>query len=372
MVIVATPTFFSPLPTFNNRSIQVLISDGTDMSEEIPEEPMVDSEEEEVPELTIEDHQDALKKSRWNVFMYLGLAVVLFGFALFPFMSLTLSVDEGIGSIDKTVDVLGLSPGGEDITDIPVEMEIIVQSLPTDVKSIEVFMIKNTEGCDATDGSVEKTRYLLQQGDSEHPNSYLLINDPVESQTYDVEFSVDPGKYCIMILVDTQGSNIEGINVESQVDIYPAQFPLATIGVICLLLSAFAFIGAQKHGKFVKALIEPKSEISVEDAVLAQTTTTRITAGPSGPPSGPTGPPSAGPSGPPSAGPSGPPEAASPVVQEVTETPAVVEEPVEAVGDIYEDQGDGWFFRKLPDGSYDQTVYVVEEGQYVPYVDPEA
>ena len=24
-------------------------------------------------------------------------------------------------------------------------------------------MIKNTEGCDATDGSVEKTRYLLQQ-----------------------------------------------------------------------------------------------------------------------------------------------------------------------------------------------------------------
>ena len=43
-------------------------------------------------------------------------------------MSLTLSVDEGIGSIDKTVDVLGLSPGGEDITDIPVEMEIIVQS----------------------------------------------------------------------------------------------------------------------------------------------------------------------------------------------------------------------------------------------------
>ncbi len=342
------------------------------MSEEVPEETMVDSEEEEVPELTIEDHQNALKKSRWNVFMYLGLAVVLFGFALFPFMSLTLSVDEGIGSIDTTVDVIGLSPGGEDVTDIPVEMEIIVQSLPTDVQSIEVFMIKNTEGCDATDGSVEKTRNLLQQGDSEHPNGYHLINDPVESQTYDVEFSVDPGKYCIQIVVDTQSQNFQGINVESQVDIYPAQFPLATIGVICLLLSAFAFIGAQKHGKFVKGLIEPKSEISVEDAVLAQTTTTRITAGPSGPPSGPTGPPSAGPSGPPSAGPSGPPEAASPVVQEVAETPAVVEEPVEAVGDIYEDQGDGWFFRKLPDGSYDQTVYVVEEGQYIPYVDPEA
>ena len=350
------------------------------MSEEISEEPTVDSEEEEVPELTIEEHQEALKKSRWNVFMYLGLAVVLFGFALFPFMSLTLSVDEGIGSIDTTVDVIGLSPGGEDVTDIPVEMEIIVQSLPTDVLSIEVFMIKNAEGCDATDGSVEKTRNLLQQGDSEHPNSYLLINDPVESQTYDVEFSVDPGKYCIQIVVDTQSQNFQGINVESEVDIYPAQFPLATIGVICLLLSAFAFIGAQKHGKFVKGLIEPKSEISVEDAVLAQTTSTRISAGPSGPPTGPsgppvagpTGPPAAGPTGPPAAGPSGAPEVASPVAQEVVETPVVVEEQVEAVGDVYEDQGDGWFFRRLPDGSYDQTVYVVEDGQYVPYVEPEA
>ena len=85
-----------------------------------------------------------------------------------------------------------------------------------------------------------------------------------------------------------------------------------------------------------------------------------------------TGPPAAGPTGPPAAGPSGAPEVASPVVQEVVETPVVVEEQVEAVGDVYEDQGDGWFFRKLPDGSYDQTVYVVEDGQYVPYVEPEA
>ena len=130
----------------------------------------------------------------------------------------------------------------------------------------------------------------------------------------------------------------------------------------------------------MKGLIEPKSEISVEDSVLAQTTSNRITAGPSGPPSGPsgppvagpTGPPAAGPTGPPAAGPSGPPESSTPVVTEVAETPAVTEEQVEEVADVYEDQGDGWFFRKLPDGSYDQTVYVVEEGQYVPYVDPEA
>ena len=39
---------------------------------------------------------------------------------------------------------------------------------------------------------------------------------------------------------------------------------------------------------------------------------------------------------------------------------------------VYEDQGDGWYFRKFPDGTYDQQVYVIEEGAYVPYVDPDA
>ena len=177
--------------------------------------------------------------------------------------------------------------------------------------------------------------------------------------------------------MDTEGTNKQGINVESNIDIYPAQFPLATIGVICLLLSGFAFIGAQKHGKFVKAMIEPGSEQSVEEAVLSQTTSNRIVAGPSGPPTGPTGPPTAGPTGPPSSGPTGPPSGPtgppeSTPVEAVEVAPAVVEEQQEITEDVYEDQGDGWFFRKFPDGSYDQTVYVVEEGQYVPYVDPEA
>jgi hypothetical protein len=115
-------------------------------------------------------------------------------------------------------------------------------------------------------------------------------------------------------------------------------------------------------------MIEPESEQSVEEAVLSQTTSNRIVAGPSGPPTGPTGPPAAGPTGPPS-GPTGPPESVS--VETVEAAAEVVEEQNEPVGDVYEDQGDGWFFRKFPDGSYDQTVYVVEEGQYVPYVEPE-
>ena len=156
-------------------------------------------------------------------------------------------------------------------------------------------------------------------------------------------------------------------------------------------MSGFAFIGAQKHGKFVKSLVEPKAAPSIENAVLAETSVARIAAGPSGPPTGPSGPPT-GPSGPPTGptgpptGPSGPPTGPTgpPVQEELPTSPhpelateAISETPVEAeqvapVGDVYEDQGDGWYFRKKPDGTYDQQVYVIKDGFYVPYEDPNA
>jgi hypothetical protein len=334
------------------------------MSEEITEETTVVSEDDEVPEMTIEERQEALKKSRWNVFMYLGLAVVLFGFALYPFMSLSLHVDEGVGSVEETVTVWALPISGEDITDIPVEIEIIVQAIPVDAQSIEIFMIENKKGCSATDGSIQQVQTDLRNEESEHPHNYHIIEDPVESQSYEIDFKADPGIYCIRVVVDSTGDDFAGVNVESQIDMYPNQFPLAMIGAVSLLLSAFAFIGAQKNGKFVKSLIEPKEGPSVEETVLAQTTSARIAVGPSGPPVvGPTGPPTSGPSGPPQSGPSGPP---------VAEPALTVKPEAEVESDVFEDQGDGWFFRKLPDGAYDQAVYVIEDGQYIPYVDPDA
>ena len=124
-------------------------------------------------------------------------------------------------------------------------------------------------------------------------------------------------------------------------------------GILALLflgLSAFAFLGAQRHGEGVKALTEPSK--TAEDEVLA------TVAGPSGPP-----PSAAGPSGPPKAasGPSGPPQA----------EPAMTEpEPaVEATAEpVFEPAENGYFFRKMPDGTYDQTVYIqAEDGSYVPY-----
>ena len=144
-------------------------------------------------------------------------------------------------------------------------------------------------------------------------------------------------------------------------------------------MSGFAFIGAQKHGKYVKSLVEPKAEPSIEDTVLAQTSAARISAGPSGPPTGPSGPPTgpsgppaAGPTGPPVAGPTSPPEQAPEPVAEPAQEPAPAPEAAPPAGDVYEDQGDGWFFRKFPDGTYDQQVYVIKDGVYVPYEDPNA
>ena len=343
------------------------------MTDEVAEETSNDSDDESVPELTIEERKEALKKARWNVFMYLGLSALLFGFALYPFMSTTIDVDEGIGSTEKTITVWGLPVAGEDFTDIPVEIELVVQSIPTDVTNIEIFMVENSEGCQSTD--IADMRTLLQTDEAEHPNKYHVINDPVESQTYEVEMNIDPGIYCLQVVVNSQSSsgNFAG-NVEANIDIYPTQMPLAIIAVLCLLMSGFAFVGAQKHGKFVKNLVEPKPEPSVEETVLSQTSAARISAGPSGPPTGPTGPPT-GPAGPPPAGPSGPPVEQEPVPEpepEVVAEPTPEPEPVAESGDVYEDQGDGWFFRKFQDGTYDQQVYVVQEGEYVPYVDPNA
>ena len=67
------------------------------MTDEVEQEASSGSDDESVPELTIEERQEALKKARWNVFMYLGIAALLFAFALYPFMSTSMQVDEGFG-----------------------------------------------------------------------------------------------------------------------------------------------------------------------------------------------------------------------------------------------------------------------------------
>ena len=269
---------FESFAKFINRLLQVLICNGSIMTDEEIEETQ-EVEKHENAELTLEERQEKLKKTRWNVFMYLGLAALFFGFALYPFMGFAMTVDEGIGSTDFPLQVWGIPVAGEDFTDIPVEIEVVVQSLPSDVNTIQVFIIENPKMCDATDGSIEMMRNDLLTGEAEHPNTMQTIENPVESKTYDLEFSIDPGLYCVQLVVNTDSQNFAGTNVQADVDIYPTQIPLAAVGMVCLLLSGFAFIGAQKEGKYVKSLTEPKDMPTIEDQILSS-------AGPTGPPTG--------------------------------------------------------------------------------------
>ena len=73
---------------------------------------------------------------------------------------------------------------------------------------------------------------------------------------------------------------------------WPNQVIAGIPGLVFLGLSTFAFIGAQKIGKQVKAILEDK-KVTEEQMVLADARRQRIVAGPGGPPK-----PTAGPAGP--------------------------------------------------------------------------
>ena len=84
---------------------------------EVSEEPPV--------EMTIEERKLALRKSRWNVFMYLGIAVLFFSFALFPF---THNIEmESNSESYSTGYIWGVPLPGEDFTDIPVDITIEIE-----------------------------------------------------------------------------------------------------------------------------------------------------------------------------------------------------------------------------------------------------
>ena len=73
---------------FTLRGLEVLGGYGSDMTEEELDAAgalaVDEDQEEQMEEMSIEERKERLKKARWNVFLYLGVAAILFGFALFP------------------------------------------------------------------------------------------------------------------------------------------------------------------------------------------------------------------------------------------------------------------------------------------------
>ena len=325
----------------------------------------VDEDQDELmEEMSIDERKERLKKARWNVFLYLGVAAILFGFALFP-MPFSADYDEFSKSAEKDIGLVwGVPVEGEDLFDVPMRLTVTADNPPAQSAiNIAVYVIQQD---DCTDFTLSEKMQEAKGGDS-HVYQYQEATRRVLADgTYDFEFNIDPGQYCLIAeYIDGNGDKIttSGHSMSVEGKLYPNQFFGGVLGLLCLGLSAFAFIGAQKHGAVLRKILEGENE-TTESKVLSEASKARIAAGPGGaPPTGPSGPPGApsdvetGPSGPPGAPPAetpaaGAPEAAAPATDEGT----------------YEPAENGYFFRKMPDGSYDQTVYVQnDDGSYVPH-----
>ncbi len=325
-----------------------------------------EDQDERLEEMSLEERKERLKKVRWNVFLYLGVAAILFGFALFP-MPFSADYDGFSKSAEKDIGLVwGVPVDGEDMFDVPMRLTVTATSPPTQSNiNIAVYVIEQE---DCTDFTLSEKMQDAKTGDS-HSNQYQEAESRVLADgTYDFEFNIDPGQYCLIAeYIDGNGdkitSDMQSLSVEGK--LYPNQFIGGVLGLLCLGLSGFAFVGAQKHGAVLRKILEGENE-TTESRVLSEASQDRIAAGPSG------APPSSGPSGPPGApptGPAGPPEpTASPDAPDTEATAEPAEEPSSADEGTYEAAENGYFFRKMPDGTYDQTVYVkTDDGTYVPH-----
>jgi len=325
----------------------------------------VDEDQDELmEEMSIDERKERLKKARWNVFLYLGVAAILFGFALFP-MPFSADYDDFSKSAEKDIGLVwGVPVEGEDLFDVPMRLTVTADNPPAQSAiNIAVYVIQQD---DCTDFTLSEKMQEAKGGDSHEYQYQEATSRVLADGTYDFEFNIDPGQYCLIAeYIDGNGDKIttSGHSMSVEGKLYPNQFFGGVLGLLCLGLSAFAFIGAQKHGAVLRKILEGENE-TTESKVLSEASKARIAAGPGGaPPTGPSGPPGApsdeetGPSGPPGAPPAEAPAADAP---EAT-APATDE-------GTYEPAENGYFFRKMPDGSYDQTVYVQnDDGSYVPH-----
>ena len=202
-----------------------------------------------------------------------------------------------------TGQLYGIPVSGADFTDIPTDVVLTIEQLPVSTKNIDVFLIE-AESCviesngimqeytDKDGNTLSDIRLEVIENGPRHQWQHAVIDAPVIGQEYVLSFEVDPGMYCMQIITDAEFKTPNSVNVDVQFKFYPFQIIAGVIAIISLGLSIFAFIGAQKHGQWVRDAKLPTGK-SVEQEILDQTSQEKISAGPSGPPgsSGPSGPP---------------------------------------------------------------------------------
>ena len=316
-----------------------------------------------------------LKRSKWSVFLFVGITVVMFGFALFP-MSTSVPYDGLWGAAEKDIGfVWGPSASGEDLMDVPFELEVEVVRAPSvsSEVTLEAYVLKLD---DCQDLGVSEFQQVAKEGGS-HEYQYSSKKNPLEGETYNFDFNLDMGQHCVKVqFVNDQGIVLkENTELKAKGKLWPNQVIAGVPGMIFLGVSVYAILGLISKRAKVNEILE-QERIEEEKIAAAEATTQRISLGPGGPPksaAGPTGPPKqqkrSGPpkssisttvgqqkrSGPP---PSSPKVEAEPVQEEIIQTDESVFEPA----------GNDYFYRKMADGTYEQTIYVQsEDGTYIPY-----
>ena len=235
-------------------------------------------------EMSIEERKEQLKKARWNVFLYLSVAAILFGFALF--MPFSASWDDFGTSAEKDIGglVWGMPVDGEDVFDVPMRLTVLADNPPAQSAiNIAVYVIEQD---DCTDFTLSEKMQQAKAGNSHYQYQGLTIRVLADGRGRDFEFNIDPGQYCLIAeYIDGNGDKMasqgNALTVESK--LYENQFFGGILGLLCLALSGFAFVGAQKHSAIARGVLEGENE-TTESKVLSEASKARIAAGPGGAP----------------------------------------------------------------------------------------
>ena len=321
------------------------------------------ADREQKSELSIDELRTKVKKARWNVFMYLGIAAIMFSFALIPLPvpapwddETVLTDDVSGGELQRELPYLfGMPIDGKDSTDIRLILDVV----PADGGDFSVHLIEANCGTDQINEEILDFEAAVARNES-YSDNHILVEDSTPGKSYELEFRLDPGGYCLLVEYKDFGHELNSLEVTASV--YGLREIGGGLGGLSLLWAIFAFIGAQRKGKILKERTSVRrGPMSIEDSVMRETNRNVVSAGPSGPP------PADGPGGPPPAAAPGP---NAPPAQAVSQyaTPPAAAAPTVPTTLNYIESGDGYHYILKEDNTFDPQPYIKQaDGTYTPF-----
>jgi len=313
-------------------------------------------------EMGIENLRSTVKKARWNVFMYLGIAAMMFAFALIPLPvpapwddETELTDDVSGGELQQELPYLfGMPVDGRDATDVRLVLEVV----PKDGGTFHVHVIEAHCGTNTITNELIEFETAVAKNES-FDSTHRLYVDSIPAKSYEMEFKLDPGGYCLVVEYEHPVGHSLG-SLEVTASVYGLREIGGGLGGIALLWATFGFIGAQRKGKILKEKTSVhRGSMSVEEEVMEETTQAIITAGPGSPPTEDLPMESA--------------YAAQPAQQPApTQQPAPVQQMPPAYAPVstlnYIESGDGYHYILRDDNSFDPQPYIKQsDGTYVPF-----